>query len=178
MPLASHKCALGIYWHFLGFKFSKKNLSSLAKKVLTLKKSNEKTILEIISTLVFFNVHIFFKDLGKIKMPRQYNKKTLEQRANDLERQAAALREKERKQRTSYLVDLGGAFLALMGQLLPERREKWLTAAMIGLTGKALARRQASVTWMRDQLTAQSKSGEGEKSNFPPCGGNATSGSV
>ena len=112
-------------------------------------------------------------------MARQYNKRTLEQRANDLERKAATLRERERKQRASYLVDLGGAFIGLMGKLSAERREMWETAAMEGLTGKALARRQASLAWMRDQVTAQSMSGKkAEKSNLPPCGGNAPEGGV
>lgn len=108
-------------------------------------------------------------------MARQYIKKTLEQRAAALEQQAATLREKERKQRTSYLVDLGGALLALMAQLSPERREKWATAAVEGLTGKALARRQASLDWMRSQVTSDCSEQERVEAKNPisPSGGAA-----
>ena len=114
-------------------------------------------------------------------MARQYNKKTLEQRAAALEQQAASLREKERKQRTSHLVDLGGAFLALMVKLSAERREKWLAAALDGLTGKALARRQSALAWMREQVESacsEHERAKAIKSNIPPCGGNAPEGGV
>lgn len=66
-------------------------------------------------------------------------------------RRKAKLSKEERRQRTSYLIDLGIALSTLLLQMCDKSREKWTAKALEGLEGKALAKRQNSLTWVFSQ---------------------------
>lgn len=88
---------------------------------------------------------------------RQYNKRTRLQRANELELEAKRLREEDRKERISHLIELGAALVAgLRGQdaaYIDGAIENLLLFPPVA-AGKAQKKRLAAVDWLRAEVAA------------------------
>lgn len=70
-------------------------------------------------------------------------------------RRKAKLSKEERRQRNTYLIDLGIALSHLLLQMCEKSKEKWTAKALEGLEGKALAKRQNSLAWVFSQSCPQ-----------------------
>ncbi len=98
----------------------------------------------------------FLSESVQCSKKREYRKRTLGQRAAAHEAAAASLRERERKERVTHLIELGAALLSSLkkegpGDYVKDCIENLLLDSE--LAGKQKERREAALDWLRAEIS-------------------------
>lgn len=98
----------------------------------------------------------FLSEAVQCSKKREYKKRSLGQRAAAHEAAAASLRERERKERVTYLIEIGAALVASLKSAGDSEYAAGCIENLLldeNLAGKQKERRTAALDWLRAEIS-------------------------